>query len=372
MKYIKIAVDDDFDDTSLGDQYVWEPQYTEVLDHGFVGLIDFMGDDMSIVNAARVSYGAGTKKVNTDEGLIRYLMRHQHNTPFEMVEFKFHVKAPIFVFRQWHRHRTFSINEYSGRYSEMTDEMYQPSQEHLKPQNKSNRQGRAENILMDNEYAAVMSAIEHIFEESFQAYKHILGPNEHGGMANAPVAIQQRIDWCKEAAVAAAAQSRREATDGGKDDPFPTEESLEKLIDTYFDQNGVAELKSDFPGVAREIARIVLPVATYSQMYWKGNLQNLFHFLSLRCDPHAQYEIRVYADAILGLIEPYVPWAVKAFRDYNLEGSSLSRLELEAIQGLLVGWDDGNLRDELERDLKARGASAREIREFLDKVHGSN
>ena len=139
----------------------------------------------------------------------------------------------------------------------------------------------------------------------------------------------------------------------------------------YFDQNGVAELKSDFPGVARELARIVLPVATYSQMYWKGNLHNLFNFLSLRCDPHAQYEIRAYADAMLDMLEHYVPWAVKAFKDYNLEGSSLSRLELDVIQSLLAGWDDGNLRDELERDLKARGASTREIGEFLDKVHGS-
>lgn len=383
MKYVKILVPDDYTGkVYIGQQAIenfeyevadeWQPEYRKVLDHGFVGLVDFMGDDMSIVNAARVSYGKGTNKVNTDEGLIRYLMRHKHTTPFEMVDFKFHVKAPIFVFRQWHRHRTFSINEYSGRYSEMTDEMYHPPQKDLKPQSKSNRQGRSEDMLTDHEYTAVMSAIDHIFEESYQAYKHVLGPNEHGGIASAPTAIQNRIDWCKEAAVKAAAQSRREALEGGKDDPFPTEESLEELIETYFDQNGVAELKSDFPGVAREIARIVLPVATYSQMYWKGNLHNLFNFLALRCDPHAQYEIRVYADAILDLIEPYVPWTVKAFKDYSLGGTTLSKVEIEVIRGLILTWDDGTLQDDLERDLKDRGASKREIREFLDKVNGSN
>lgn len=379
-KYIKIAVDDDFDEVDtvyLNDRLtatgsVWEPQYTKVLDYGFVGIVDFMGDDMSIVNAARVSYGRGTKKVNSDEGLVRYLMRHRHTTPFEMVDFKFHVKAPIFVFRQWHRHRTFSINEYSGRYSEMTDEMYQPTQKNLKPQSGTNRQGRSEDMLTDHEYTAVMSAIDHIFEESFQAYKHILGPNEQGGMADAPTAIQERIHWCKDAAVRAAAQSRKEALEGKKDDPFPTEESLEELIETYFDQNGIAELKDDFPGVAREIARIVLPVATYSQMYWKGNLHNLFNFLALRCDAHAQYEIRVYADAILDLIEPYVPWAVKAFKDYGLEGTTLSKAEIEVIRGLILAWDDGTLRDDLKRDMKDRGASPREIREFLEKVNGRN
>lgn len=369
MKYAKIPVSDEFEaDVIIGDRgndtTVWQPHYKEVLDHGFVGLVDFMGDDMAIVNAARVSYGKGTKKSSTDRGLIRYLMRHRHTTPFEMVEFKFHIKAPIFVFRQWHRHRTFSINEYSGRYSILDAEMYMPEYEDAKPQSRSNRQGRAEDLLTHKEYVAVTAAIDHIFEESYQTYKYLLGPNENGDIPPPPTQITERINWCKDAAVKAAIEARRIALESEKENPYPTEESVEELIRLYYEQNGVAVVGPDFPGLARELARMVLPVATYSQMYWKGNLHNLFHFLSLRCDKHAQKEILVYADAILEMIEPYVPWAVEAFRDYQLEGMHLSRMEVELLREQLFKLNS----EELFRKLSEKGASKREVQEFASKL----
>lgn len=362
-KYVKIQVPDDFDQENVGEFPVFAPQYTNVLDYGFVGLVDFMGDDSSIVNAARVSYGKGTTKVSSDKGLIRYLMRHLHTTPFEMCNFKFHVKAPIFVFRQWHRHRTFSINEYSARYSVLDGEMYHPELGNLKPQSTTNRQGRSDDSLTDDEYNAVMSAVEHIFEESYQTYLHLLGPNENGDLTPPPDAIRRRIEWCKEAAIVAVTEARRRALDSGNPDPYPTEESVTTLIQDYLKQNGVASLTEDFPGVARELARMVLPVATYSQMYWSGNLHNLFHFLNLRCDPHAQYEIRVFADAILALIEPHVPWAVEAFRDYLLNGARLSGMEVEVLRGLMINHD----KDSITRAMSAKGCSNREITEFLNK-----
>lgn len=376
-KYVKIAVPDDFDDDivirhSEHDETfpVWQPVYTDVLDYGFVGLVDFYGDDAAIVNAARVSYGAGTKKVREDRGLLRYLMRHLHTTPFEMVDFKFHVKAPIFVFRQWHRHRTFSINEYSARYSVMTDEMYHPTIENLKPQSRDNKQGRSDDLLTPAEYDAVMSAVDHIFTESYQCYKHILGPNENGDIVPAPEAIQNRIEWAKTAAVEAARTARRRAIEAEGDDPYPDEESLEALIQSYLAQAGVSELEKDYPGVARELARMVLPVATYSEMYWKGNLHNLFHFLNLRCDSHAQYEIRVYANAILEHIRPIVPWAVEAFEDYLLHGTRLSRMETQVLREFVQKHSDGfgEVSRNLSESLENLGASKREIQEFLARL----
>lgn len=377
MKHIKIEVPDEFESSHIlrlvdyqqdgpdGNTAVrvWEPQYTEVLDHGFVGLVDFYGDDEAIVNAARVSYGKGTKKTRSDRGLIRYLMRHLHTTPFEMVDFKFHVKAPIFVFRQWHRHRTFSINEYSARYSVMMDEMYNPTHEHLAPQSTTNRQGRSGDLLTNDEYTVIMEAVDTVYQESYQTYKWTLGPDEEGNRPPPPESIRRRIDWCKDAAVTAVREARRRATEGGVPDPYPSEESLEKAILEYMTHNGVHELGEDFPGVARELARMVLPVATYSQMYWKGNLHNLFHFLNLRCDSHAQYEIQVYANAILDLIRPHVPWAVEAFEDYLLHASRLSRMETETVQELL------QLPSEpiVIRIMKEKGCSKREIDDFIAK-----
>ncbi len=375
-KYIKIEVPDDFEvnhhrltdfqkDGPESNVPVkeWTPQYTEVLDHGFVGLVDFYGDDAAIVNAARVSYGKGTTKTRSDRGLIRYLMRHLHTTPFEMVDFKFHVKAPIFVFRQWHRHRTFSINEYSARYSVLDGEMYQPRHEHLAPQSTVNRQGRSDGLLTDDEYTVIMEGVEHIYEQSYQTYRWSLGPDEDGNRTPPPENIQRRIDWCKEAAAQAVRESRRRATEGELPNPYPTVESLENAILEYMAHNGVHELGEDFPGVARELARMVLPVATYSQMYWKGNLHNLFHFLNLRCDSHAQYEIRIYAEAILNLIRPHVPWAVEAFEDYLQHASRLSRMENETVRELL------QLPSEpiVIRIMKEKGCSKREIDDFIAK-----
>lgn len=378
MKYIKIAVPDDFDadviEIPQGENLtyeapVWKPVYKNVLNHGFVGLVDFYGDDAAVVNAARVSYGAGTTKVRQDRGLIRYLLSHLHTTPFEMVDFKFHVKAPIFVFRQWHRHRTFSINEYSARYSVMTDEMYEPTIANLAPQSQSNKQGREVTMLSDGDYIAVMSVVDHIFQETYQAYKHLLGPNEQTGeVPKPPDAILQRIQWCQDAAVAAVQDARRRAIDEERENPYPTEESLQEAIEAYLDQNGVSILSTEFPGIARELARMVLPVATYSEMYWKGNLWNLMHFMRLRCDSHAQYEIRVYADAIRELITPHVEWSMEAWDDYLHQANRLSRMETDVVRQV-IQWalgEEGCIPDgEIEAMLKKAGCSKREITGFL-------
>lgn len=383
MKYIKIAVPEDYDasgnlrlvdyqkDGSQGSvsAKLVEPEYVNVLNHGFVGLVDFMGDDAAVINAARVSYGTGTSKTRSDRGLIRYLMRHLHTTPFEMVDFKFHVKAPIFVFRQWHRHRTFSINEYSARYSEMKDEMYEPTIENLAPQSSTNKQGREDNMLSDNDYSEIMSVVTECFETSFQGYKHLLGPNEQGIVPNATDGVLRRQQWCQEAAVAAVKESRKRAIESDRDDPYPTEESLSEAIQEYLDHNGVSYISEEFPGVARELARMVLPVATYSEMYWKGNMHNLFHFLNLRCDSHAQYEIRVYAEAILELIRPHAEWSVEAFEDYLHNATRLSRMETEVVRVLLeprfTKTDDSPNSEIVRTLMEKQGCNEREITEFM-------
>lgn len=261
------------------------------LDKGFVRLIDVMGDDDAIVQAARVSYGAGTKRVTEDRGLIRYLLRHLHTTPFEMVEFKFHIKLPIFVARQWIRHRTANVNEYSGRYSEMKDEFYVPSLEQIRPQSTTNKQGRSELTLPPD--------------------------------------------------VAAQIATRMEATQRG-------------LYDEY--QSLLGE------DLARELARINLPVSNYTEWYWKIDLHNLFHFLRLRIDPHAQYEIRVYGEAMAELVKQVVPIAWEAFEDYILHSTKFSRNELSALASML-STDLPN-----EADLEKFGLKGREAREFLEKV----
>jgi thymidylate synthase (FAD) len=208
-----------------------------VLDHGFVRVVDYLGDDGAIVQAARVSYGKGTKTVSSDRGLIRYLMRHRHTTPFEMCEIKLHVKLPIFVARQWIRHRTANVNEYSARYSILDHEFYVPADEHLAPQSAANRQGRAGEIPAA-EKAAMQGEIAELSDRAYALYERLLNETQSG-----------------------------EAVD---------------------------EARS---GLARELARMVLPTNYYTQWYWKVDLHNLFHFLSLRADDHAQYEIRAYAEA---------------------------------------------------------------------------
>jgi thymidylate synthase (FAD) len=264
----------------------------KVLDQGFVRLIDYMGSDDAIVEAARVSYGIGTKKKREDRGLIRYLLRHQHTTPFEMVEFKFHVRLPIFVARQWIRHRTANVNEYSGRYSVMEDQFYVPKLGDIKHQSTTNRQGRDEREV-DPELAM-----------TFVAFLN---------------------------------------------------DTHRSLYDEY--------LKFVDAGIAREIARIGLPLSLYTQWYWKIDLHNLFHFLKLRLDEHAQAEIREYANAMSQMVKSVVPVAWEAFEDYQLKSVAFSALELRYLQNRLLDLD---LSDEA---LVAMGLSKGEAGEFREKLN---
>jgi thymidylate synthase (FAD) len=241
-----------------------------LLDHGFVRVVDYMGDDAAIVQAARVSYGRGTRAARDDRGLIRYLMRHWHSTPFEMCEIKLHVKLPIFVARQWIRHRTANVNEYSARYSILDREFYTPAPDHLAAQSSSNRQGRGETL--EGEHAErALRLLRAEAERAFDAYDSLLGGEE-------------------------------------------------------------AE-----PGLARELARMALPLSTYTQWYWKVDLHNLLHFLRLRADPHAQYEIRVYADAICDIVRAWVPHAWEAFEDYRLGAVTFSKQGADCLRRMLAG-----------------------------------
>jgi thymidylate synthase (FAD) len=248
-----------------------------VLDHGFVRVIDYMGDDAAVVQAARVSYGRGTRKVSEDAGLIRYLMRHRHTTPFEMAEIKYHVKLPIFVARQWIRHRTANVNEYSGRYSVLDREFYIPAPEHLAAQSASNRQGRGETL----EGAQAEQVLALLRDDAEKCHDH------YSLMLN-------------------------EQPDGTPLDPTRS-------------------------GLARELARINLTLNTYTQWYWKTDLHNLLNFLSLRADPHAQYEIRVYAEAMLTTVAAWVPQTLAAFRDYRLEAATFSGPMLAVLRRMLSG-----------------------------------
>ncbi len=248
-----------------------------VLDHGFVRLIDYMGDDSAITQAARVSYGKGTKTVNTDKGLIRYLLRHRHTTPFEMVEAKFHIKMPIFVARQWIRHRTANVNEYSARYSILDKEYYIPTEETLGVQSKQNHQGRGE-VLTGNEAVEVLEILKEDAERTYKNYEYMMNEDSKG----------QVIDEGRQ-------------------------------------------------GLARELARMNLTLNTYTQWYWKIDLHNLLHFLALRADHHAQYEIRVYAEAMLEIIKAWLPVTYQAFQDYRVGGIHLSAQQLELIKNRLKG-----------------------------------
>ena len=240
-----------------------------VLDHGFIRVIDYMGDDAAIVQAARVSYGAGTKHVQNDEGLIRYLMRHWHSTPFEMCEIKLHVKLPVFVARQWIRHRTANVNEYSARYSILDREFYIPAPEQLAAQSTVNNQGRGA-VLAGEEAARVLEVLKSDANRSYDHYEAML------------------------------------SQDGQQ-------------------------------GLARELARMNLPANIYTQWYWKVDLHNLFHFLRLRADPHAQYEIRVYAEAIAACVKDWLPLAYGAFEDYRMGGVTLSAKAIDCVKRRLAG-----------------------------------
>lgn len=248
-----------------------------VLDHGFVRVIDYMGTDSAIVQAARVSYGKGTKKTREDAGLIRYLLRHRHTTPFEMCEIKFHIKLPIFVARQWIRHRTANVNEYSGRYSIMDREFYVPRPEHLAAQSTANRQGRGD-VLEGAEAARALEILQGDARAAYAHYEELLNGNEEGAVS-----------------------------DPGKQ------------------------------GLARELARMNLPVNFYTQWYWKIDLHNLMHFLALRADPHAQYEIRVYAEAMIEILKRWVPVTYQAFMDYRMGAAELSAPALAILRRMLSG-----------------------------------
>jgi len=258
-----------------------------VLDHGFIRVIDYMGDDSSIVQSARVSYGKGTKKVSTDEGLIRYLMRHWHSTPFEMCEIKYHVKLPIFIARQWIRHRTANVNEYSARYSILDKEFYIPAKEQLSAQATNNRQGRGELIT--------------------------------GQQADEVLKIL-------------------------KDDAVRTYDNYEKMLNERFDGTIIDEKKS---GLARELARMNLTLNSYTQWYWKTDLLNLMNFLFLRGDSHAQYEIRVYAEKMLDTVKKWVPITHAAFLDYRVGAAHLSSKGLKIVKSMIngnkIGYEDSGL-----------------------------
>jgi thymidylate synthase (FAD) len=248
-----------------------------VLDHGFIRVIDYMGDDSSIVQSARVSYGKGTKKVSTDEGLIKYLMRHRHSTPFEMCEIKYHIKLPIFIARQWIRHRTANVNEYSARYSILDKEFYLPAKEQLAAQSQSNRQGRGD-VIQGKQAEEVLNIL--------------------------------------------------------KDDANRTYDNYEKLLNERFDGTKIDENKV---GLARELARMNLTLNTYTQWYWKTDLLNLLNFLFLRADNHAQYEIRVYADKMLDTVKRWVPITYQAFMDYRVGAAEISSKGLSVIKSMISG-----------------------------------
>ena len=248
-----------------------------VLDHGFVRVVDYMGDDTSIVQSARVSYGKGTKKVSTDNGLIKYLMRHRHSTPFEMCEIKYHVKLPIFVARQWIRHRTANVNEYSARYSILDKEFYLPDKENLAAQSINNRQGRGD--LIDGEQANdILKILKEDAEKNYNDYETILNERHDGTIVN---------------------ESKK--------------------------------------GLARELARMNLTLNTYTQWYWKTDLLNLLNFLSLRADDHAQYEIRAYADVMIDCLKKWVPITYEAFMDYRVGGMELSSKGKLVISKMIKG-----------------------------------
>lgn len=257
-----------------------------VLDHGFIRVVDYMGDDAAVVQAARVSYGKGTKKVREDAGLIAYLMRHRHSTPFEMCEIKFHVKLPIFVARQWIRHRTANVNEYSARYSLLDREFYVPKPEHLAAQSASNRQGRGD-VLPPDQAAKVMRILREDAERNYDHYLDMLGTSEQGPEEDRGLAA-----------------------------------SAETVAVT---------------GLARELARMNLSLNFYTQWYWKTDLHNFMHFLSLRADTHAQYEIRVYAEAMADVLKRWVPATYDAFVNYRQGGVLLSAKALAVIRSMLDG-----------------------------------
>jgi len=279
------------------EEILFEP--IPVLDHGFVRVIDYMGDDAAVVQAARVSYGKGTKKISDDAGLINYLLRHRHTTPFEMCEIKYHVKLPIFVARQWIRHRTANVNEYSARYSVLDCEFYVPEEDDLAAQSSSNRQGRG-NILSGKEAKRVLEILREDAQMTYDHYIEMLNESEEGNI----------IDVSKE-------------------------------------------------GLARELARMNLTLSTYTQWYWKTDLHNLLNFLSLRADTHAQYEIRVYATAMMETLRRWCPITFQSFSDHRVEGVTFSGKAIKVVKKLISG---------VHINQEESGMSKREWRELMEVI----
>ena len=274
-----------------------------VLDHGFIRVVDYMGDDSSIVQAARVSYGRGTKKSLQDKGLINYLMRHRHTTPFEMCDIKFHIKLPIFIARQWIRHRTASVNEYSARYSILSNEFYVPERVNLSAQSTINKQGRSDDELPDDVADKVLALIKDDSEKCYRHYVEMMNEDDKGNI---------------------------------------------------IDENTV--------GITRELARMNLTLNHYTEWYWKINLHNLLHFLALRADSHAQYEIRVYAQAMLDVVKAWVPYAYEAFVEHSMNGTNISRKGMDVIRQMIEGK---------EVSQESSGMSKREWSELMALIESS-
>lgn len=293
----------------------------KVLDHGFVRVVDYMGNDAAITQAARVSYGTGTKSARDDRGLLRYLMRNHHTTPFEMCEIKLHVKLPVFVARQWIRHRTANVNEYSARYSILDREFYVPNVDDVQPQSKTNRQGRDGELPIGVRHAMV-ETIRQSSEGAYQLYEEM-----HTGWP-----------WFHE--------------DG-----------------TRIEANEPVEPHDGAHGMARELARVTLPGNIYTQWYWKVDLHNLFHFLRLRADPHAQREIREYAEIICDLVAQWVPEAFGAFVDYVLYAETFSRMEMKVMREIMrqCAFTEAG-QQAISEAFRAEMMSDREVREFHEKT----
>ena len=291
----------------------------KVLDKGFIRVIDYMGDDGAVAQAARVSYGKGTKTLNEDRGLLRYLMRHRHTTPFEMCELKIHVKLPVFVARQWIRHRTANVNEYSARYSILDNEFYFPEASMIQPQSQSNKQGREGELPEDVRFSMLETIRQHS-EGSYQLYDEL------------------RTGW-------------------------PWFDEGGNLKPGYVDPDDTGPHEKDH-GMAREMARMVLPPNIYTQWYWKVDVHNLLHFLSLRADPHAQWEIRAYAEVLCDIVRQWMPATFEAFEDYVMNAVTFSGQEMQALRAMLSTTDfchDGQV-------VMPEGASTREATEFAKRL----
>lgn len=272
----------------------------KVLDHGFIRVVDYMGDDSAIVQAARVSYGKGTKMVNQDKGLINYLMRHRHTTPFEMCDIKFHIKLPIFIARQWIRHRTASVNEYSARYSILGNEYYLPAKENIAAQSKTNRQGRDDTKVPDEYADEVLRILEDDAKRCHENYTYLLNEDSDGNV-----------------------------------------------------------IDDDRICLTRELARMNLTLNHYTEWYWKINLHNLLHFVSLRADSHAQYEIMVYGEAMRDIVKAWVPLTYDAFMEHKVNGVNFSGSAVQALKRMLAG-------EEVTQENS--GLSKREWAEFQDSL----